>query len=136
MKRMAKLWHSLGTYLVVPLLLAGCVSSQRIVTGRTYPAIDPARVRVYSRAPSGAQEVALLNATAGGDGQSAIQSALARLRKDAAALGANGLVILGSGVNKTSSGGIGYLDAGSGVFLNQSSTDRETIVKARAIRTK
>jgi len=112
------------------------VSSQRIVTGRTYPAIDPARVRVYSRAPSGAQEVALLNATAGGDGQSAIQSALARLRKDAAALGANGLVILGSGVNKTSSGGIGYLDAGSGVFLNQSSTDRETIVKARAIRTK
>lgn len=88
---------------IVPLLLAAalaaCAGTSKVMLGQARAPIDPAQVRVYGNAPPGSIEIAQLEATSavGFGTQGQTDAAVARLKREAAALGANGVVLVGVG---------------------------------------
>jgi hypothetical protein len=93
------------------LALAACAGPSYILTGDPRPPIDPGLVRIYSRAPEKYQEIAIVEASSRNTftfGDQAMTNAMIdRLKKEAAQLGANGLVIMEIGEGSSSSVGVG-----------------------------
>jgi uncharacterized protein YbjQ (UPF0145 family) len=77
------------------LILNGCATGSHIVTGDRRPAIDPSAVKIYGAMPDNAEVVAMVTASLQDAGQSATDKCIKKLRKSAAKLGANGIVIAG-----------------------------------------
>lgn len=90
------------------LLLSGCAGSSKVMVGQARPAIDPAQVQIYTVVPAGAQEIAQIESSSaiGFGTQGQTDSAVARLKAEAAALGANGVVLMGVGSSGSSGGGV------------------------------
>lgn len=90
--------------LLLPLLLtlAGCAGTSTMMIGQARPPIDTAAVRIYHARPDGAIDIAELDArSAVGFGtQGQRDAAVERLRREAAALGANGVLLLGGGSDR------------------------------------
>jgi uncharacterized lipoprotein YajG len=83
-------------FLLLPLLLAGCSTTSRIVTGTPRAPILASDVRIYTAMPHGAEQVAILNADGRGlalTKQARMDMILDRLKVQAANLGANGIVL-------------------------------------------
>jgi hypothetical protein len=86
--------------LLIPILLAAslvaCVSAP-LISGRVRPAIDPAQVRVYTVPPAGYEDIAQLSSASGpltyGE-QNKLNAAITKLRREAAKLGANGVLLI------------------------------------------
>ena len=116
--------------------LTGCVSSQHLVTGTRRAALPADQVQLRSSVPAGAEEIGIVTVVAGGHNNLAMQTAVGALKKQAGAMGANVVVVLGSDMtSKSSGGGIGYL-FGSGAFYSAGSSSRETKVQAKAFYAK
>src|SRR5690606_27385279 len=81
------------------LALAGCAGTSKVMLGQARPPIDPSQVQIYSVPPPGSQDVAQLEASSavGFGTQGQTDAAVARLKREAAALGANGVVLMGVG---------------------------------------
>lgn len=82
-------------------LLVGCSTSSRIVVGQARAPIDPAQVRIYLKPPAKYEEIAVIEATsrasmAFGE-QAQTDKVIERLRSEAAALGANGVLLKNMG---------------------------------------
>ena len=94
--------------LTAVFLLAGCAGASKVMVGQARPPIDPAQVRIYTSVPPGAQEIAQIeaNSAIGFGTQGQTDSAVARLKSEAAALGANGVVLMGVGSSGSSGGGV------------------------------
>jgi hypothetical protein len=94
--------------------LAACAGTSKVMVGQARAPIDPAQVRVYSTAPPGSVEIAQLESTSaiGFGTQGQTDAAVARLKREAAALGANGVVLMGVG-SQASAGG---MSVGAGSF--------------------
>ncbi len=96
-------------FAIFPLLalLAGCGGSSAVLLAQPRPSISPAEVRVYRTMPEGAIEIAQLQSSSGmgfgGQGQS--DAVISRLKREAAAVGANGVVLFGMG-SAPSNGGV------------------------------
>lgn len=77
--------------------LAGCATASHLMISPARPAIAVEQVRVYTQMPAGPYvEIALLDASSGGftyGAQNRNDAVVARLRAEAAKLGANGVVI-------------------------------------------
>lgn len=90
---------------------AGCASSH-VLIGQARPAISPAQVKLYVRTPAKYQEIALLHASDRGafgiTDQIRMNKVIARLKKEAAELGANGILL--SGVSDQA---VGSVNSGS-----------------------
>jgi hypothetical protein len=112
------------------LVLSACASSA-LVTGTPRAPIDPSQVRVYFQAPPGGfEEIALLESNSGAftyGEQNKMNAVVAKLRKEAAKLGANGVLFRGtsdgyggSGVSVGAGGGRvgGSSFSGGGVGVN------------------
>ncbi|HET8818364.1 MAG TPA: hypothetical protein VFM73_02350 [Xanthomonadaceae bacterium] len=86
-----------STLVFMLLAVAGCASTSKVMLGPARPPIPAEAVRVYVDPPARFQEIARLEADSaigfGTPGQT--DSAIATLRREAAALGANGLLLLG-----------------------------------------
>jgi hypothetical protein len=110
--------------------LLGCASVSTIVTGEKRPAIDPSTVKLYSRPPHQFEDVALVTAEAnsGWTEQAQVDNAIAGLRKKAAQLGANGVLIEAAG--KQGGGAVAIPTANGGFVL--APIDRQA-VQGRAI---
>lgn len=82
--------------------------------GKARAPIDPAQVQVYSNAPVGSVEIAQLESTsaAGFGTQGQTDAAVMRLKREAAKLGANGVVIVGVGSERSGGG----LSVGGGSY--------------------
>jgi hypothetical protein len=100
------------TCMVVIAALSGCATSQVAVVGRVRPAISPEQVQIYLEPPASKyDEIANLSAssrwsysmTAEGKADKVIE----RLKKDAAKLGANGILLHGVGDQAGGSVGAG-----------------------------
>lgn len=96
-KRSMLLGAMLGALVCASTLLGGCSTTSRIVVGQARPAIDPAQVRIYLKPPAKYEEIAVIEASsrasmAFGD-QAQTEKVLERLRTEAAALGANGVLL-------------------------------------------
>lgn len=122
--------------LLLPLLLAGCVTSQSIVTGTRRAPVAPEQVRVYSASPAGAEEIALVNVDAQGNNQRVMDRAVAELKTKAGALGANGIVILTAGTIQHTTGSIGDFSSATGLFFTRNQTIHNTKVSAKALYVK
>lgn len=115
-------------------LLAACASTSQVMVGQARPPISPDQVRIYNQPPPHYQEVALLETQSGGftyGEQNKMDEVLANLRKSAAALGANGVVLeghgnaysggnVGVGVGRSSYGGSSSTGVGVGVNISPS----------------
>ncbi len=104
--------HIIQTCLAVLLSTSMCAcnitSGSRIVVGTTRAAIAPENVRVYLHPPAKYEEIAILNATsknAFASDQSLTDSVLLQMKKDAAKLGANGILLSGVGTQQIGSVG-------------------------------
>ncbi|HVR80893.1 MAG TPA: hypothetical protein VHF02_02210 [Luteimonas sp.] len=106
--------------------LTGCASTSRVMLGAPRPAIAVEQVRVYQVPPKRYEEIARLDASSaigfGTQGQS--NAAINRLRREAAKLGADGVLLLGvdtiappvsMGVGAGSFGRHGGVSAGVGI---------------------
>ena len=85
------------------LVLFGCATGSAIVTGNTRPAIDPSEVKIYLNSPSQYEIIGLIEASSDVEisSQAAQDRVIAELKKQAAKIGANGVLLTDSG-NKSS----------------------------------
>jgi hypothetical protein len=115
-----KAFFCISAFLALLGILCGCSTSSHIITGTARPAINPAVVKLYTSAPRNSEEVAVLTVESSGwTTQGEKDRAVAALKKQAAALGANGVLITTMGTE--SSGAIGNLNAQTGaLWLGQS----------------
>ncbi|MFE0501162.1 hypothetical protein ACFW0P_10320 [Lysobacter soli] len=120
--------------------LAGCSSTSQLVTGTPRTPIDPAQVRVYyTPPPGGFEEIARLETASGSftyGEQNKLNDVIAKLRAEAAKLGANGVLFMGTqdtgggssvglGVGGGSSSGYhGGSFSGGGIGVNISPTKK------------
>ena len=97
-------------------LLAACASSH-LVTGTPRAPIDPSQVRIYyGPPPGGYEEIAQLETRSGGltyGEQNKNDAILDRLRREAAKLGANGVLFQGTADDDGGGGGVS-VGAGGG----------------------
>lgn len=112
------------------LLLSGCASTSKVMIGHARPPIAPEQVQIYVQPPARYQEIALLETHSGGftyGEQHKMDEVLGNLKKTAAALGANGVLLesqgnayngssVGVGVGGTNYGG--HTSTGVGVGFN------------------
>jgi len=90
-------------------LLAACANTSHVITGKPRAAIDPAQVTLYTAPSAKYEEIAVIDASsqmsfAFGD-QNKMDAVIARLKKEAASLGANGVFLQGTG--SSGAGGVG-----------------------------
>ena len=99
-------------------LVAGCAGSSKVMLGQARAPIDPAQVQIYRTPPAGSQEIAQLESkSAVGFGtQGQTDAAVERLKREAAALGANGVVLIGVG----SAAGPANMSVGAGSWGSSS----------------
>lgn len=93
--------RSLLTVLLgIVMVSAGCASSH-ILVGKARSPISPEQVKIYLRPPAKYDEIALLEASSKNSWaitqQGKMDKAIERLKEEAAQLGANGILIQGSG---------------------------------------
>lgn len=130
---------SLVLSLALVAALAGCASASRVMISDARPAIPVEQVRVYSQPPAGRYvEIALLDASSGFTygAQARNDAVIAKLRTEAASLGANGVVIQEVGEYSGGSGlgigvGGGGRNVGGGVSVGVSPPKR--VARAVAI---
>ena len=89
---------SLLTVLIV-LAYTACASGSAIVTGSTRPAVAPETVRLFVDPPAEYEVIGIVSASsdAGWTEQGDVNYAIAELKKQAAKLGANGVLITATG---------------------------------------
>lgn len=86
-------------FLFCLILLSGCATGSAIVTGTKREPIKSENVKIYLEAPQKFEVIGLVNASsdAGFTEQGSIDYAIAELKKQAAKLGANGVIITTTG---------------------------------------
>ena len=116
--------------LVSAFLLASCATGSTIVTGTQHPAIAPEQVRLYSEAPAQFEVVGIISATsqAGLTTQDKMNAVLAELRRRAASLGANGILIEQTGHREEL-----YAGGGANGMPIFAGSERQEEVRGRAI---
>ena len=100
--------------LLLATTLAGCASTSKVMLGQAYTPTDPAQVRIYTTPPPGSVEIAQLESSSavGFGTQGQTDAAVVRLKREAAALGANGVILMGVG----SSGSPVGMSVGAGSY--------------------
>lgn len=119
--------------LLVAAIAGGCASTSRVMLSEPRPALAPEQVRVYFSPPTSRYvEIALLETSSGGftyGEQNKMNSVLAKLRAEAAKLGANGVLVqetangyggssVGVGVGGGRFGGRSHVGGGVGVNIS------------------
>jgi hypothetical protein len=90
-------------------VLAACASTSHVLVGTPRAPISPDSVRVYVQPPPKYEQIAQIDASSQGSlaltGQQNMDKAIARMKVEAAKLGANGILL--QGVQDQQSGAIG-----------------------------
>lgn len=92
-------------------VLSGCTLTRGsyVAIGNTRPAINPADVKIYTELPANYQKIAMVSADARNDfasQQNLSDHAIERLKEEAAAVGANGILLNGFGNYVVGSSGV------------------------------
>ncbi len=119
--------------LLIAASIGGCATTSRVMLSPARPALAPEQVQVYFSPPPGRYvEIAMLETSSGGftyGEQNKMNSVLAKLRVEAAKLGANGVLVqetargyggssVGVGVGGGSFGGRSHVGGGVGVSIS------------------
>ena len=97
------------------LCVIACASGNALVTGTQRPATNPESVVLYTEAPEKYEVIGIVTASsdATGSAQTDLNYAVAELKKQAAKIGANGILL--QDVSSSNSGGVFI----SGVFVSE-----------------
>jgi hypothetical protein len=91
------------------VLLVGCATSSHVLIGTARAPISPELVKVYLQPPAKYEQIATIDASSRGSltitSQQNMDKAIARLKQEAARLGANGILL--QGIEDQQSGAIG-----------------------------
>ena len=127
--------------LLTLLALNGCATSSSVVTGETRPAIEVDDVKVYQTPPKAYSEIAILEANSKRSmefsDEGKLEAAIARLKEQAAKLGANGVLLTefenaqGGGISLGI--GTGSYSRNSGVSVGAGTTTATTYKIVRGI---
>ena len=100
------------------LILTGCAHGSHVLTGTAHPAIVSDAVRIYSTMPDHAETIGKVSANQafGISSQGEQDSAMRELKKQAAKIGANGIVISQADWNYFSGGEA----SGTAIFIPES----------------
>jgi hypothetical protein len=117
---------------LVVLALAACAGTSKVMLGQARPPVDPAQVRIYTTPPPGSVEIAQLESSSavGFGTQGQTDAAVARLKREAAALGANGVILMGVGssgspVGMSVGGGSYGRHSGGGIGIGIPTTQKK-----------
>ena len=103
--------RSLIAGLTAHVLLAGCAASSHVLVGTARPPISPDQVKIYLHPPAKYEEIAIIDASSRGSpaftDQHKMNKAIARLKDEAAKLGANGILLEGAGDQQSGAVGTG-----------------------------
>lgn len=99
----------------VSLAFVACASGNALVTGTQRPATSPESVVLYTETPEKYEVIGIVTASsdATGSAQTDLNYAVAELKKQAAKIGANGILL--QDVSSSNSGGVFI----SGVFVSE-----------------
>lgn len=90
--------------LLAVAILSGCATSS-VVVGKVRPAIAPTEVKIYVRAPAKYEEIALLESSSKSSWafseQGKMDAVMLNMKTEAARLGANGVLLSGTGNETT-----------------------------------
>jgi hypothetical protein len=93
------------------VLLVGCAASSYVLVGTARPPISPDQVKIYLHPPAKYDEIAIIDASSRGSAaftdQQKMNKAIARLKDEAARLGANGILLEGAGEQQAGAVGTG-----------------------------
>ena len=115
--------------LSLALLLVGCTDGSALVTGTQRPPIDPSQVKIYRSPPNAEFEhVGIVKAQAEEviSQQDAMDRAVQELKKQAAKIGANGVILGGLGEKYESYSGFTPYPSGGGYFYS-GTTEYQTL---------
>jgi hypothetical protein len=102
---------SLIVCLTTQVLFVGCAASSNVLVGTARPPISPDQVKIYLHPPAKYEEVAIIDASSRGSpaftDQQKMNKAIARLKDQAAKLGANGILLEGAGDQQAGAVGTG-----------------------------
>lgn len=86
---------------VASAVLFGCAAQSHVIVGKVRPPISPDQVKIYLEPPKAFEKIAIIDASSQGSmaftQQQKMDKAIARLKEEAATLGANGVLLQGSG---------------------------------------
>jgi hypothetical protein len=121
-----------ASLILFTLALAGCASTSKVMLGTARAPVDPAQVRIYTNPPPGSVEIAQLESSSavGFGTQGQTDAAVARLKREAAALGANGVILMGVGssgspVGMSVGGGSYGRHSGGGIGIGIPTTQKK-----------
>ncbi len=93
--------------LLVASVVTGCSSTSQVVVGSPRSPRSPDQVKIYLHAPKNFEEIALLNTSSKNSwavtDQGKMDKAVARLKEEAAKLGANGVLLRETGSQEAGS---------------------------------
>jgi hypothetical protein len=108
--------------LVATLLIAGCSTQSHVIVGKVRPPIPPDQVKIYLAPPKAFEKIAIVDASSRHSmtftAQQKSDKAITRLKEEAGKLGANGVLLEGTGSQTVGSVGTGL---GSGSMSGNSS---------------
>jgi len=110
-------------FALMAAVLVGCASGSALVTGQTRPAIeDFTTVSILTEMPDGAEQIAIVKASSdsGWNQQQSLDYAVEELRKQAAKVGANAVVITD---RDTASQVVGVPVYGGGTVISSAETE-------------
>lgn len=115
-------WRVLALGLL--FVAAGCAATSHVITGTPRAPVDPAEVILYRSSPPEFEEIAIVeassrNAFVFGD-QAKMDIVIRRLKEEAAALGANGVLLQDTG-SQSGGGGVGTgvgVSSGGGTYVS------------------
>ncbi len=121
--------YKIAVLFVCLLTLLGCATGSYIVTGNVRPAADPNDVKLYLEPPSEYETIGIVEASSDVElsSQAATDRAVQELKRQAAKIGANGVLI--TNTESESGGVVGFYSGG--VFYGDASEAKTA--KGRAI---
>ncbi len=116
------------SFLIVALLLVGCTTGSTLVTGTKRDPIDPSQVVVYRNAPDTKFEYIGIVKSESEEifsQQEALDRAVEELKKQAAKIGANGIIL--SRMGEKHENYSGYTPSTSGGYFYSSTDEYQTL---------
>ena len=122
-------------FALVAILIGGCVITRgsHVLVGTPRAPTSPAEVKLYTTLPAQYEQIAIISATAAHDfvtDQKLTDAAIDRLKREAAKVGANGILLNGVGNYQIGSSGVVIIPntaggAGTGTVVANTRTGKE-----------
>jgi len=111
-------------------VLFGCATGSSIITGMKRPAINPSEVKIYLDPPAKFETIGIVEAVSevGFSRQAAQDQTINELKKRAAKVGANGVLLTNTGSQTSGTTGV----YSNGIFLGGNTRDK-ILAQGRAI---